>query len=166
MSSITINGQTHALPQDPRTTLLDFMHQHLQLFGAKKGCDHGQCGACTVLIDGERMNACLLLTFQLAGKSVVTIEGLANGDELHPLQQAFIDNDAFQCGFCTSGQICSGVAAQQEIKQNRPSTLWFDPHHTNTEDLKERLSGNLCRCGAYPHIIDAVSKTDDAKEVG
>ena len=110
------------------------------------------------------MNACLLLTFQLAGKSIVTIEGLASDDELHPLQQAFIDNDAFQCGFCTSGQICSGVALKSELEKNRPSTLWFDPDYTKTEDVKERLSGNLCRCGAYPHIIDAVSTCTDEQE--
>ncbi len=164
MSSITINQQEYALPSDPRTTLLDFLHQHLHLFGARKGCDHGQCGACTVLVDGERMNACLLLTFQLAGKAVTTIEGVADSDQLHPLQQAFIDNDAFQCGFCTSGQICAGIAAQRELQEQRPSAVWFDADYTRLEDVKERLSGNLCRCGAYPHIIDAVTNTDSTPE--
>ncbi|WP_137168434.1 (2Fe-2S)-binding protein [Salinimonas lutimaris] len=163
MPDITINGRAYALPEDPRTTLLDFLHQELAMFGAKKGCDHGQCGACTVLVNDERMNACLLLAFQLAGKTVTTIEGIASEDALHPLQQAFIDKDAFQCGYCTSGQICSGVALQQELADNQPSTLWFDEHYTRLEDVKERLSGNLCRCGAYPHIVEAVTTVTEAE---
>lgn len=165
MAAITINGQEYPLPDDPRTTLLDFLHQHLKLFGAKKGCDHGQCGACTVVVDNERMNACLLLAFQLEGKSVTTIEGIASEEELHPLQKAFVKCDAFQCGFCTSGQICSGVSMMNELQENNPSTVWFEPNYSEQEDIKERMSGNLCRCGAYANIIDAVNIVRQDKEV-
>lgn len=165
MAVLTINGQEYALPDDPRTTLLDFLHQHVKLFGTKKGCDHGQCGACTVLVDGERMNACLLLAFQLEGKVVTTIEGIARDEELHPLQKAFVSCDAFQCGYCTSGQICSGVALMSELEQNTPSTVWFESDYTDNEDIKERMSGNLCRCGAYANIIDAVNIARNDKGV-
>lgn len=156
MSEITINGTDYPLPQDPRTTLLDFLHQHLALFGSKKGCDHGQCGACTVIVEGRRVNACLILAFQLEGQSVTTIEGIATEDGLHPLQQAFVERDAFQCGYCTPGQICSAMALIEEWQRGEPSLVRFDPDYDPLDDLKERMSGNLCRCGAYPNIIRAI----------
>jgi|TARA_B100001063_G_scaffold221399_1_gene227003 xanthine dehydrogenase YagT iron-sulfur-binding subunit len=154
--TVTINGTPYALPTDPRTTLLDFLHQNLALFGTKKGCDHGQCGACTVLVDDERINACLVFAFQLTGKSITTIEGIAKNDELHPLQRAFVNRDAFQCGYCTSGQICSSVALQKELADNAPSAVTFSEDYSPREDISERMSGNLCRCGAYPNIVDAI----------
>lgn len=156
MPAVSINGQAHPLPDDPRTTLLDFLQQHLTLTGTKKGCDHGQCGACTVLVDGERMNSCLLLACQLDGCEITTIEGIGSPNNLHPVQRAFLQCDAFQCGFCTSGQICSSVAMQAELSQ--PSTVWFEPDAAPDEDIKERLSGNLCRCGAYANIVAAVKQ--------
>jgi xanthine dehydrogenase YagT iron-sulfur-binding subunit len=159
MSYITVNGVNHRLPEDPRTTLLDFLHQNLQQFGTKKGCDHGQCGACTVIVDGKRANACLIFAFQLKGKNITTIEGIADGQEMHEIQQAFMDNDAFQCGFCTPGQICSAVAAIKEMANGEPSIVQFAKEYDVKEDIKERLSGNLCRCGAYPNIIAAVEQT-------
>lgn len=167
MPDIRINGLSHQLPSDPRTTLLDFLHQNLQAFGTKKGCDHGQCGACTVIVNGRRINACLTFAFQLEGQEVTTIEGVASMDsgadagELHPVQQAFIDNDAFQCGYCTPGQICSSLAAIEEIKAGEPSIVRFSKNADAQEDIKERLSGNLCRCGAYPNIIAAVTQSLD-----
>ena len=156
MPELKINDESYSLPDDPRTTLLDFLHQHLALFGTKKGCDHGQCGACTVLLDGQRVNACLVFAFQLAGKSVTTIEGIAKEEQLHPLQQAFIERDAFQCGYCTSGQICSGLALLGELSRNEPSAVNCGPDYSAREDISERMSGNLCRCGAYPNIADAI----------
>ena len=158
MSAIHINGESYPLPDDPRTTLLDFLHQNLSLFGTKKGCDHGQCGACTVLVDGQRMNACLMLAFQLKGKNITTIEGIGSNTELHPLQQAFIEKDAFQCGYCTSGQICSGVALLNEMAQSDPSIVSAQQDCSTREDIAERMSGNLCRCGAYPNIVDAIEQ--------
>ena len=158
MSAIHINGESYPLPDDPRTTLLDFLHQNLSLFGTKKGCDHGQCGACTVLVDGQRMNACLMLAFQLKGKNITTIEGIGSNTDLHPLQQAFIEKDAFQCGYCTSGQICSGVALLNEMAQNDPSIVSAQQDCSTREDIAERMSGNLCRCGAYPNIVDAIEQ--------
>ncbi|WP_414830181.1 (2Fe-2S)-binding protein [Alteromonas sp. H39] len=158
MSDVQINGDSYTLPDDPRTTLLDFLHQNLALFGTKKGCDHGQCGACTVLVNGQRMNACLILAFQLKGKSITTIEGIGSSNQLHPLQQAFLDNDAFQCGYCTSGQICSGVALMKEVAQNAPSIIFTQRDGSTREDIAERMSGNLCRCGAYPNIVDAIEQ--------
>ncbi len=154
--TVTINGTPYALPTDPRTTLLDFLHQNLALFGTKKGCDHGQCGACTVLVDDERINACLVFAFQLTGKSITTIEGIAKNGELHPLQRAFVNRDAFQCGYCTSGQICSSVALQKELADNAPRAVTFSEDYSPREDISERMSGNLCRCGAYPNIVDAI----------
>ena len=143
--TLTINGQAHALSLDPRTTLLDALREHLHLTGTKKGCDLGQCGACTIHLDGQRVNACLTLAVRLEGRAVTTIEGLAGSDgALHPLQQAFIDHDAFQCGYCTSGQIMSGVACIRE------------GHATSPELIREFMSGNLCRCGAYPNIVAAI----------
>jgi xanthine dehydrogenase YagT iron-sulfur-binding subunit len=142
--TLTVNGQDHPLTLDPRTTLLDALREHLRLTGTKKGCDLGQCGACTVHIDGQRVNACLTLAVRLEGHPIITIEGLARGGELHPLQQAFIDYDAFQCGYCTSGQIMSGVACIRE------------GHATSPEQIREFMSGNLCRCGAYTNIVAAI----------
>ena len=141
---LNINGVDHRLTLDVRTTLLDALRDHLHLTGTKKGCALGQCGACTVLIDGRRVNACLALAVMQAGRRIVTIEGLATADGLHPMQQAFIDHDAFQCGYCTPGQIVSGVALLQEGRA-----------HTRDE-IREHMSGNLCRCGAYPNIVDAI----------
>jgi len=142
--TLIVNGEKRALRVEPRVVLLDALRENLGLTGAKKGCDMGQCGACTVLVDGQRVNSCLKLVAQLEGKSVTTIEGLAHGAELHPMQQAFLDEDAFQCGYCTPGQILSAVALLQEGKP------------VSDDDIRERMSGNLCRCGAYPNIVAAV----------
>ena len=141
---LTINGQDHTLELDMRTTLLDALRDHLQLTGSKKGCDQGQCGACTVHVDGERRLSCFTLAVAVQGRKVTTIEGLADGDRLHPMQQAFIDNDAFQCGYCTPGQIMSAVACVRE------------GHARTDEEIREYMSGNLCRCAAYPNIVAAV----------
>jgi len=143
---LTINGERHALDVEPWTTLLDLLRERLHLTGTKKGCDHGQCGACTVLVDGTRINACLALAAVYDGAELTTVEGLAEGDALHPVQQAFIDHDAFQCGYCTPGQICSAVGLLAEGRAK------------NRDDIRELMSGNLCRCGAYPNIVDAVDE--------
>jgi xanthine dehydrogenase YagT iron-sulfur-binding subunit len=143
---LKINGQEHALEIDPRTTLLDALREHLQLTGSKKGCDHGQCGACTVLVNGRRINSCLSLAIVHEGDEITTIEGLADGDKLHPVQAAFLEHDGFQCGYCTPGQICSAVAC---IKEG---------HAKSDADIREWMSGNLCRCGAYPNIVEAVKE--------
>lgn len=147
-SSVTIrvNGAEQRLEIAPWTTLLDALRESLSLTGTKKGCDHGQCGACTVLVNGRRINACLTLAIMQDGAEVTTIEGLATGEALHPLQQAFVDHDAFQCGYCTSGQICSGVGL---IAEGRAKTA---------DDIRELMSGNICRCGAYPNIVAAVEQ--------
>ncbi|MBO0700202.1 MAG: (2Fe-2S)-binding protein [Zavarzinella sp.] len=142
--ALNVNGRDHRLSLDPRVTLLDALREHLHLIGTKKGCDHGQCGACTVLMDGRRVYSCLTLAAMAGGAKVTTIEGLADGDRLHPLQQAFIEHDGFQCGYCTSGQICSGVG------------LLNEGHARSDEDVREQMSGNICRCGAYPNIVAAV----------
>jgi xanthine dehydrogenase YagT iron-sulfur-binding subunit len=142
--TLTINGARRTVEIAPWTTLLDLLRERLDLTGTKKGCDHGQCGACTVLLDGRRVNACLTLAVMKGGANVVTIEGLADGDGLHPLQQAFIDHDAFQCGYCTPGQICSAAGLIAEGKA------------TTTEEIRELMSGNICRCGAYPNIVAAI----------
>src|SRR6266513_104704 len=139
-----INGKDYALDIDPLTTLLDALRERLHLTGSKKGCDHGQCGACTVLVNGRRVNSCLTLAVVHEGDEITTIEGLANGEELHPMQAAFIENDGFQCGYCTPGQICSAVAL---LKEN---------HANNDDEIREWMSGNICRCGAYPHILAAI----------
>jgi xanthine dehydrogenase YagT iron-sulfur-binding subunit len=144
--ALTINGQKRQLEVAPWTTLLDALRDHLDLTGTKKGCDHGQCGACTVLVDGRRINSCLTLAVMKDGAEVVTIEGLATGDALHPLQQAFIDHDAFQCGYCTPGQICSAVGLIAEGKAETP------------DQIRELMSGNICRCGAYPNIVAAIQQ--------
>lgn len=146
---LKINGKDHALELDPRVTLLDALREHLHLTGTKKGCDHGQCGACTVLVNGRRINACLSLALSHEGDEVTTIEGLAHGDQLHPVQAAFIEHDGFQCGYCTPGQICSAVALLQE------------GHAGNDDEIREWMSGNLCRCGAYPNILAAIKDAKD-----
>jgi xanthine dehydrogenase YagT iron-sulfur-binding subunit len=158
--SFTVNGDPRALELDTRTTLLDALREHLHLTGTKKGCDHGQCGACTVIVNGRRINTCLTLAVMHEGDSIVTIEGLVTPDRLHPLQAAFIKHDGYQCGYCTPGQICSAVAVLDEIKADIPSHVSDDltalPKLTATE-LRERMSGNICRCGAYSNIIDAIT---------
>jgi xanthine dehydrogenase YagT iron-sulfur-binding subunit len=147
--SFTVNGKAHALNLDPRATLLDVLREQLDLTGTKKGCDQGQCGACTVLIDGHRVVSCLTLAVMTDGASVTTIEGLAKDGTLHPLQQAFIDQDAFQCGYCTPGQICSAVGLIAEGKAE------------TAEEIRELMSGNICRCGAYTNIVAAIQQVMD-----
>jgi xanthine dehydrogenase YagT iron-sulfur-binding subunit len=144
--TLTVNGQQRALKVAPWTTLLDLLRERLGLTGTKKGCDHGQCGACTVLVDGRRVVSCLALAVMKDGVEITTIEGLANGDSLHPLQQAFIDHDAFQCGYCTPGQICSAAGLIAEGKAK------------SADEIRELMSGNLCRCGAYPNIVAAIQQ--------
>ena len=155
-----VNGQPHTLSLDPRTTLLDALREHLVLTGSKKGCDHGQCGACTVLLEGRRINACLTLAVMHDGQSITTIEGLADGPALHPLQAAFVEHDGFQCGYCTSGQICSAAGMLAESRAGMPSYVTVDltqaqPALTDAE-IRERMSGNICRCAAYPNIVAAI----------
>ena len=158
---LTVNGEHLEISLDPRTTLLDLLREHLQLTGTKKGCDHGQCGACTVLANGRRINACLSLAVALEGDDVVTVEGLARGDALHPMQVAFIDHDAFQCGYCTPGQLCAAVAMLDEVRAGAVSAVTPDVRTADVveltdDEIRERMSGNLCRCGAYPNIVDAI----------
>jgi xanthine dehydrogenase YagT iron-sulfur-binding subunit len=159
---LQINGRSHSLTLDPRTTLLDALREHLALTGSKKGCDHGQCGACTVLIEGRRINSCLTLAVIHDGQSVTTIEGLALGDNLHPLQAAFVEHDGFQCGYCTSGQICSAIGMLTESRQGMPSYMTEDLTHPAAEltdvEIRERMSGNICRCAAYPNIVAAIKQ--------
>jgi len=158
--ALEVNGQSHALTLDTRTTLLDALREHLHLTGTKKGCDHGQCGACTVLVDGRRVNACLTLAVMHPGAKVTTIEGLGTPDRLHPLQAAFVKHDGYQCGYCTPGQICSATAMLQEIERGVPSHVTKDLTERpllSPEELRERMSGNLCRCGAYSNIADAIT---------
>jgi xanthine dehydrogenase YagT iron-sulfur-binding subunit len=162
---ITINGTERQLVVDERTTLLDLLREELALTGAKKGCDQGQCGACTVLLDGRRVLSCLALAVAQDGREVVTIEGLAEAGELHPLQEAFVAHDALQCGYCTPGQICSGVAMLAEAREGWPSavTAELTEHGAVTLDepeIRERMSGNLCRCGAYVNIVAAMQAVD------
>lgn len=157
---LTVNGRTHRLTLDTRTTLLDALREQLALTGTKKGCDHGQCGACTVLADGRRINACLSLAVMHDGGQVTTVEGLGTPAQLHPVQAAFIRHDGFQCGYCTSGQICSAVGALAELKAGVPSHVSADLNQRpllSADELRERLSGNICRCGAYSNIIAAVT---------
>ena len=159
--TMRINGKPHTLSLDTRTTLLDALREHLHLTGTKKGCDHGQCGACTVLVDGRRINSCLTLAVMHEGAEVTTIEGLGTPDRLHPMQAAFVKHDGFQCGYCTPGQICSAVAALDEIKRGVPSHVTGDltvQPLLSADELRERMSGNLCRCGAYSNIIDAITE--------
>ena len=143
---LEINGSPHKLTVEPRVTLLDLLREQLGLTGTKKGCDHGQCGACTVHVDGKRINSCLSLAVMNNGKKITTIEGLANGDDLHPMQEAFIKHDGFQCGYCTPGQIMSAIACVKE------------GHANSKAEIREFMSGNICRCGAYPNIVDAITE--------
>ena len=162
---LKINGAEKTLSLDSRVTLLDALREGLGLTGSKKGCDHGQCGACTVMVNGRRVLSCLTLTAQCEGKEITTIEGLASGNELHPVQAAFLKHDGFQCGFCTPGQICSAVALMQEAKNGEASYVTLDvrqkprPLQLSDEEIRERMSGNLCRCGAYPNIVAAIRET-------
>jgi xanthine dehydrogenase YagT iron-sulfur-binding subunit len=164
---LRVNNVTHHLMLDPRTSLLDALREHLALTGSKKGCDHGQCGACTVLLDGRRINACLTLAVMHDGQSITTIEGLATGDSLHPLQAAFIEHDGFQCGYCTSGQICSAAGMLAESRAGMPSFVTGDlaeAHIPLTDDeIRERMSGNICRCGAYPNIVAAIKQAAETQ---
>ncbi|MGC1507035.1 aldehyde dehydrogenase iron-sulfur subunit [Ketobacter sp. MCCC 1A13808] len=159
--TLKVNGKQHKLSLDTRTTLLDTLREHLHLTGTKKGCDHGQCGACTVISNGKRINSCLSLALQHDGDHITTIEGLGTPDSLHPMQAAFIKHDGYQCGYCTPGQICSAVAVLDELKAGLPSHVTDDlnrtPEFSNTE-LRERMSGNICRCGAYSNIADAITE--------
>jgi xanthine dehydrogenase YagT iron-sulfur-binding subunit len=161
-----VNGTRRELELDTRTTLLDVLREQLQLTGTKKGCDHGQCGACTVIVDGRRINSCLTLAVMHDGDTITTIEGLGTPDKLHPMQDAFVEHDGYQCGYCTPGQICSAVAVLDEIKAGIPSHVTADltasPKVTASE-LRERMSGNICRCGAYSNIIDAITDVAGAK---
>jgi xanthine dehydrogenase YagT iron-sulfur-binding subunit len=145
--TLKVNGTEKRLDVAPWTTLLDLLRQHLDLTGTKKGCDHGQCGACTVLVDGKRINSCMTLAIMKDGSEITTIEGLAQNGALHPLQQAFIEHDAFQCGYCTPGQICSAVGMMRE------------GHAATPDEIRELMSGNICRCGAYPNILAAIQET-------
>ena len=162
--TLMVNGEMRSLTIEPRVTLLDALRERLELTGSKKGCDHGQCGACTVLIDGQRVYSCLSLAVMQEGKPIVTVEGLAKGDVLHPVQAAFIDNDGFQCGYCTPGQICASVALLDEIKRGCASSVTSDLNsppqlaELSEAEIKERLSGNLCRCSAYNGIVAAVQQ--------
>ncbi len=167
--SITINGEKKELQVDPRISLLDLLREQLNLTGSKKGCDHGQCGACTVIAEGRRINSCLSLALVHNGDEITTIEGIAKGDELHPVQTAFLENDGYQCGYCTPGQICSAVALLDEVRKGEPSYVTADLRRTGpvdltSEEIKERMSGNICRCGAYPGIVAAVQQAYRGRE--
>ncbi len=156
-----VNGKPVTLTLDNRTTLLDALREHLHLTGTKKGCDHGQCGACTVIVDGQRMNSCLSLAVMHQGAKVTTIEGLGTPDKLHPMQAAFVKHDGYQCGYCTPGQICSAVAVLDEVKRGIPSHVTDDltaKMRLTTVELQERMSGNICRCGAYSNIVEAITE--------
>ena len=157
--SFTVNGKTRVLELDTRTTLLDALREHLRLTGTKRGCDHGQCGACTVVVDGRRIYSCLTLAVMHEGDSISTVEGLGTPEGLHPMQAAFVRHDGYQCGYCTPGQICSAVAMLDEVRAGVPSHAAADLTATpqaTAEEIRERMSGNICRCGAYSNIVDAV----------
>jgi xanthine dehydrogenase YagT iron-sulfur-binding subunit len=157
--TLDVNDQSHDLDLDPRTTLLDALREHLRLTGTKKGCDHGQCGACTVLVGGRRVNSCLTLAVMHDGDRITTIEGLGDAEHLHPMQRAFVKHDGFQCGYCTSGQICSAVAMLEELHAGIPSHVTKDltaPPPFSEVEIRERMSGNICRCAAYSNIVDAI----------
>ena len=159
--SFQVNGEARALELDTRTTLLDALREHLHLTGTKKGCDHGQCGACTVIVDGRRINSCLTLAVMHQGDAITTVEGLGRPEAMHPMQAAFVKHDGYQCGYCTPGQICSAVAVLDEIKADIPSHVTADltaPAQLTVDELRERMSGNICRCGAYSNIVDAITE--------
>lgn len=161
--SLTVNGKPCELDLDPRTTLLDALREHLHLTGSKKGCDQGQCGACTVIAGGRRINSCLSLAVMHQGDNITTIEGLGTPDDLHPMQSAFVKCDGYQCGYCTPGQICSAVAMLDEVKAGIPSHVTADllePPKLTPAELRERMSGNICRCGAYSNIFDAITEVE------
>jgi xanthine dehydrogenase YagT iron-sulfur-binding subunit len=164
--SFVVNGQARELELDTRTTLLDALREHLHLTGTKKGCDHGQCGACTVIAGGRRINSCLTLAVMHEGDRITTIEGLGMPGNLHPMQAAFVKHDGYQCGYCTPGQICSAVAVLDEIKAGIPSHVSTDltmPPQATVAELRERMSGNICRCGAYSNIVDAITELAGSK---
>ncbi len=166
---ITVNGAEHRLPDDPRTSLLDFLRHKVGLTGAKKGCDHGQCGACTVIVDGVRINSCLALAVMHDGDSVTTIEGLGTPDDPSPLQRAFVKHDGYQCSYCTPGQICSAIAMLEEIAAGWPSDVTGDPADRPTlsdDEIRERMSGNLCRCGEYANIVAAIREVAGGRALG
>jgi xanthine dehydrogenase YagT iron-sulfur-binding subunit len=167
--ALRVNGQRYEMDLDTRTTLLDMLREHLRLTGTKKGCDQGQCGACTVIVDGRRINSCLSLAVMHEGADVTTIEGLGTPEKLHPLQAAFVKHDGYQCGYCTPGQICSAVAALDEIRRGVPSHVSPDliaQPLLSAAELRERMSGNICRCGAYSNIIDAITEVAGAAGKG
>ncbi|MDM0030030.1 aldehyde dehydrogenase iron-sulfur subunit PaoA [Variovorax saccharolyticus] len=164
--TMSVNGKTQRLVLDTRTTLLDALREHLHLTGTKKGCDHGQCGACTVMVDDRRINSCLTLAVMHEGARVTTIEGLGQPGKLHPMQAAFVKHDGYQCGYCTPGQICSAVGVLQEIEQGIPSHVSGDLRARpllSAAELRERMSGNLCRCGAYSNIVEAITEVAGIK---
>ena len=167
---LTINGHPYLLQLEPRVTLLDALREYVGLTGTKKGCDRGQCGACTVLANGRRINACLALAIMHDGEAITTVEGLASGEMLSPLQQAFIEHDAFQCGYCTPGQLCSATALLDEFRTGAASAATNDvrtrPAALTAAEIRERMSGNLCRCGAYPNIVAAVAAVHGGKRSG
>ena len=166
--SFRVNGEARTLELDTRTTLLDALREHLRLTGSKKGCDHGQCGACTVMVDGRRVYSCLTLAVMHEGGEVTTIEGLGRPGDLHPMQAAFVKHDGYQCGYCTPGQICASVAMLEEIKAGIPSHVTGDlgaPPKLGDEEIRERMSGNICRCAAYPNIVDAIREVAGKEEV-
>lgn len=168
-TSLRINGNVHELDADVRTTLLDALRNHLDLTGAKKGCDHGQCGACTVIADGRRINSCLTLACMMDGVEITTIEGLGTPDDLSPMQDAFVRHDGFQCGYCTPGQICSATAMLAEVQAGWPSVVTEDlesDSNLSDPEIAERMSGNLCRCAAYPNIVDAIREVSATEETG
>ncbi|MGF6753489.1 2Fe-2S iron-sulfur cluster-binding protein [Paraburkholderia sp. GAS42] len=165
--TLGINGRDYTLHLEPRVTLLDALREYAGLMGTKKGCDRGQCGACTVLVEGRRINSCLTLAVMHEGEAITTIEGLARNNALSPIQQAFVKHDAFQCGYCTPGQLCSATALLDEFKAGTASAVTgdvrFRPPHLSDEEIRERMSGNLCRCGAYPNIVAAVRAVNDGQ---
>ncbi|WP_026354444.1 aldehyde dehydrogenase iron-sulfur subunit PaoA [Massilia niastensis] len=164
--SFSVNGKPASLKLDTRTTLLDALREHLRLTGTKKGCDQGQCGACTVIVDGRRINSCLTLAIMHEGAKITTIEGLGDKDRMHPMQAAFVRHDGYQCGYCTPGQICSAVAVLDEIRQGIPSHVSADlnaPPQPTGAEIRERMSGNICRCGAYSNILDAITEVGGGK---
>ncbi|MGN6389153.1 MAG: 2Fe-2S iron-sulfur cluster-binding protein [Burkholderiaceae bacterium] len=165
--TLQINGKRHDLMLEPRVTLLDALREVAGMTGTKKGCDHGQCGACTVLVDGERIDSCLTLAIMQEGREITTVEGLAQGETLHPVQAAFLDHDAFQCGYCTPGQICSAVALLDEVRAGDASTVTPDVRSGKVAltdaEIRERMSGNICRCGAYPNIVAAIRAVAENK---